>query len=111
MESDHIKTSIHRFFDDGESARYWETLRRREHNSPEQDLMLAVLKDGLINYRRNLQDPTRSNLDDREWFFGAHNDDLFSFESICTALGLSAQRIRKRLAAWEKEGQKRLRAK
>jgi len=73
--------------------------------------MLAVLKDGLINYRKNLSDPTKSNLDDREWFFGSQDDGLFSFESICTALGLSAQRIRKRLAAWEKEARKRQRAK
>jgi hypothetical protein len=87
----------------GASANYWDTVKRQGHSCPEQDLMLAVLKDGLINYRRKLDRPKRKTCDDREWFFGGENKRLFSFESICAVLGLSAQRIRKCLLDWENE--------
>ena len=87
----------------GGSANYWDTVRRQGHCCPEQDLMLAVLKDGLINYRRRLDRPKSKTCDDREWFFGGENKRLFSFESICAVLGLSAQRIRKCLLDWENE--------
>lgn len=91
----------------GGSANYWDTVRRQGHCCPEQDLMLAVLKDGLINYRRKLDRPKRKTCDDREWFFGGENKRLFSFESICAVLGLSAQRIRKCLLDWENESRAR----
>jgi hypothetical protein len=95
----------------GGSANYWDTVKRFGHSCPEQDLMLAVLKDGLVNYRRRLVSPNRKTCDDREWFFGVENKRLFSFESICAVLGLSAQRIRKRLLDWENESRTRWRTK
>jgi hypothetical protein len=103
MESELTTLTLPRILEDGESARYWNTLRRRGHFSPEQDLMLAVLKDGLLSYRKNLRKPGLSRFDDREWFFSVHDDCLFSFESVCMVLGLSAQRIRKRLLDWERD--------
>ena len=89
--------------DGGANAAYWDTVRRRTHTNPEQDLMLAVLKDALQNYRKNLRTPNRLFKDDQLWFFADETDRLFSFESVCAVLGLDSKRIRKRLLAWETE--------
>jgi len=89
--------------DGGANAAYWDTVRRGDHANPEQDLMLAVLKDALLNYRKNLRTRNRLFKDDQLWFFAEETDRLFSFESVCAVLGLDAERIRKRLLAWETE--------
>jgi hypothetical protein len=67
--------------------------------------MLAVLKDALLNYRKQLRNPKKSLRRDREWFFANDDDGLFSFESVCAVLGLDPQRIRKRLRLWERKRQ------
>ena len=87
--------------DDSANANYWDTVKRKGHGHPEQDLMLAVLKDALLNYRKHLRNPKKSISDDRAWFFANDRDGLFSFESVCAVLGLDSQSIRKRLLAWE----------
>ena len=89
--------------DGGANAAYWETVRRRGHANPEQDLMLAVLKDALLNYSKNLRTRNRLFKDDQLWFFTDETDRLFSFESVCAVLGLDSKGIRKRLLAWETE--------
>jgi hypothetical protein len=89
--------------DDGASANYWDTVKRSGHSHPEQDLMLAVLKDALLNYREHLRNPKKSLSYDREWFFANDHDRLFSFDSVCVVLGLDPQSIRKRLRLWERE--------
>jgi hypothetical protein len=89
--------------DDDANASYWETVMRTGHDQPEQDLMLAVLRDALRNYRKQLRRRKRSLTDDRQWFFATDSERLFSFESVCAVLGLDAQRIRKQLRAWESE--------
>ena len=88
--------------DDGDNARYWDTVKHNGHGYPEQDLMLALLKDALRNYRKHLRNPKKSLDEDRRWFFADDRDGLFSFESVCAVLGLNAQRIRKHLRAWER---------
>jgi hypothetical protein len=93
--------SHHHGIDDDTDGVFWDTVRRRDHSHREQDLMLAVLKDALLNYRKNLQSRNRLFRDEREWFFGAEADWLFSFESVCGILGLNCQHIRKHLRAWD----------
>ena len=88
--------------DDVDSARYWETVKRNGHGRPEQDLMLALLKDALLNYRKQLLNPKKRLSEDRRWFFASDRDGLFCFESVCAVLGLNAQRIRNQLRAWER---------
>jgi hypothetical protein len=90
-------------FGDTANAHYWDTVKRTGHSHPEQDLMLAVLKDALLNFRKHLRNPKKSLRRDREWFFSNDQGGLFSFESVCAVLGLDPQRIRKRLRLWEKE--------
>jgi hypothetical protein len=92
--------------DGGANAAYWDTVRRGGQMNPEQDLMLAVLKDALLNYRKNLRNPNKLLKDDQMWFFADDTDRLFSFESVCAVLGLDASRIREHLLAWETENQR-----
>ncbi len=96
----------HKEIDGGANAAYWDTVRRGGHTNPEQDLMLAVLKDALLNYRKNLGTPNKSFKDDQLWFFTDETDRLFSFESVCAVLGLDAGRIRKHLLAWKTENRR-----
>jgi hypothetical protein len=85
-------------------ARYEDIFTCARHCTPEQELMLAVLKNGLLSYRRSLRKPINLTCEDRQWFFGnERNPRLFSFESVCMVLELSAQHIRKHLVDWEKE--------
>lgn len=86
----------------GMNGDYWETLRRAGHVYPEQDLMLALLKDALASYRKQLQNPGRYFNADRAWFFETGTDWRFSFESVCLILGFNAERIRQHLLDWEK---------
>ena len=88
---------------DSDNGDFWDNLRRKGHGYPEQDLLLAVLKDALINYRTGLRRPTKTFHADRAWFFDNDADRLFSFESVCAVLGLSAGKIRQHLLAWEVE--------
>jgi hypothetical protein len=90
-------------FDDVANANYWNSLKRSGHSHPEQDLMFAVLKDALLNYRKHLHNPKKSLRGDRDWFFAKDRDRLFSFESVCGVLGFNPQYIRKRLRLWEQE--------
>jgi hypothetical protein len=91
--------------DDVESAIFWRTVRSNKHAFPERDLMLAVLKDALLNFRKNLHNPNKLFKADRAWFFQNDRDDLYSFESVCAVLGLSAHEIRRRLLVWEIEAE------
>jgi hypothetical protein len=95
--------------DDVDSAIFWRTVRSNEHALPERDLMLAVLKDALLSFRKNLHNPNKLFKDDRTWFFQNDRDDLYSFESVCAVLGLSAHGIRRRLLAWENEAESKRR--
>jgi hypothetical protein len=90
-------------FADTANAHYWDTVKRSGHIYPEQDLMLALLKDALLNYRKHLRNPKKSLRREREWFFANDHDGLFSFESVCAVLGFDPQSIRKHLRAWERE--------
>ena len=89
--------------DDVESAIFWRTVRSNEHALPERDLMLAVVKDALLNFRKNLHNPNKLFKADHAWFFQNDRDDLYSFESVCAVLGLSAPGIRRRLLVWQIE--------
>ena len=102
---DFISTIQYPESDDVESAIFWRTVRSNEHALPECDLMLAVLKDALLNFRKNLHNPNKLFKADRAWFFQNDREDLYSFESICAVLGLSAHGIRRCLHAWEIEAE------
>ena len=61
------------------TCKYWETVIRKSYSQPEKELMLAVLKDALLNYRKILRKPNKRFSADRAWFFANDHDSLFSF--------------------------------
>ena len=81
--------------------------RLRPSASPEQHLMGAVLQQALDDLRLaqslrgdRQRNHTESWLSDAEEWFADHDADWpFSFESICTSLGVDAEAIREALAA------------
>jgi hypothetical protein len=92
-----------RVIENGTNGDFWDTVRRKAHGFPEQELLLAVLKDALLIYRKSMRRPNKTFEAERAWFFANDTDRLFSFECVCAVLGLSAGRIRQHLRAWERE--------
>jgi hypothetical protein len=70
---------------------------------PETALMYAVLEDAFLCFQKQFKVETRRIQQARqaeEWFFADDFDWLFSFVSVCNALGLQPQFIRMQLRHW-----------
>ena len=80
---------------------YWECMRRRGSLEPEKYLMLAVLKDALLDFTRNREFDDRRFKSAHSWFFIERRQHLFSFETICEFLNLNPAFIRRQLGALE----------
>ena len=83
------------------TSQYWDTVTRKGYSQPEKELMLAVLKDAIVTYRKNLSCETPLLRDTERWFFKRDDDGLFSFEMVCAMLGLSSERIRAEMVIWK----------
>jgi hypothetical protein len=84
------------------TAKYWEIVMRKNYSQPEKELMLAVLKDALITYKKRVPYSGNALFKEAEtWFFDRERDRLFSFETICAVLGLSPGKIRQNLLSWK----------
>lgn len=71
--------------------------------SPETALMYAVLEDAFLCFHRQFEaDRARlqSAREAEDWFFNNDSCWLFSFLSICNALGLEPRYIRQKLKHW-----------
>jgi hypothetical protein len=87
------------------TSKYWETVMRKNYSQPEKELMLAVLKDALITYKKRVLHSGNALFKEAEtWFFDGERDRLFSFETICAVLGLSPGKIRQNLVSWKLNG-------
>lgn len=80
---------------------YWDGVCRRGYIEPERYLMLAVLKDALLDYTKNVATRNQRFRSARVWFFNEQSDRLFSFETICEVLNLNPSYIRRQLRAIE----------
>jgi hypothetical protein len=77
---------------------------------PETALLYAVLEDAFFCFQKQFEVRMRpiqrqAAREAEEWFFSDDSRELFSFKSVCTALGLEPEFIRKKLkqrrqAAW-----------
>jgi hypothetical protein len=65
---------------------------------PETALMYAVLEDAFSCLQGQIKPQAQRA---EEWFFSDGSKSLFSFVSICKALELKPEHIRKRLKRWE----------
>ena len=96
------KSPIRIFADDtAVTANYWETVIRRNYSQPEKELMLAVLKDAIRNYKKQMHLGNALFKEAETWLFERERDWLFSFETVCAVLGLSAGKIRSELVSWK----------
>ena len=80
---------------------YWGTVIRRNYSQLEKELMLAVLKDTIMNYKKRMHLGNALFKEAETWLFERERDRLFSFETVCAVLGLSAGKIRAELIAWK----------
>jgi hypothetical protein len=89
------------------SEEYFGNYRRRVPLEPEKELMLAVLDDGVRSFQENIFAETgkkRALMDEaREWLFSDGFEHVFSFSSVCSALGLNPGYIRRGLKRWEEQ--------
>ena len=80
------------------SHEYWQVHRRNRFHQPEFELLLAVLEDALHCYFTNVQMRGRREkrifTETEEWFFCTENEGVFTFENICSVLGLDPDYIR-----------------
>ena len=70
---------------------------------PETALMYAVLEDAFLCFQRRFERErpcSRHARQAEEWFYCDDSHWLFSFVSICIALGLEPEFIRQRLGHW-----------
>jgi hypothetical protein len=74
-----------------------QTVSHWRQSEPEKYLLLAVLKDAILTYRRRLGSADVIFKEAEQWIFDADSDRLFAFETVCAMLNLSAERIRKDL--------------
>jgi hypothetical protein len=80
-------------------VQYNALVRKRCRDGGESRLLLAVLKDALRAYLRNIDARSeRARCEFREtyaWFNADHQEGVFAYESVCEALGLEPGPLRK----------------
>jgi hypothetical protein len=74
---------------------------RQSYSQPEKELMLAVLKDALLTYKKCIYSGNALFKEAETWLFEREPDRLYAFETVCAVLGLSAEKLRHNLLAWK----------
>src|SRR2546430_8529214 len=82
------------------SSKYWATVIRKSYSQPEKELMLAVLKDAILIYKKRIYS-ANVLFKAETWLFERERARFFSFETVCAVLGLSPEKIRRNLLAWK----------
>jgi len=76
---------------------------------PEIRLMTMILEDAVNCFQRFAGAESNPDLgefrDAERWLFGGEKDWIFSFENICSSLGLDPQYIRAGLRQWQRMNQ------
>ncbi len=74
-------------------------LRKRAFEAGESRLLLAVLKDALRSYLKNINARTAQARRDFEetshWFYAQGQEGIFAFEQLCEALGIEPGPLRR----------------
>jgi hypothetical protein len=80
---------------------FFDTFRRRFYLEPERILMLAVLEDAVACLQKYTPSPsskgTRLFREAMDWVLTRDDEWLFSFDSVCEALGLDPGYVRRGL--------------
>lgn len=87
------------------SAQYVNTHRRQLPLEPEQQLVVAVLEDGINTFQDNCgaQHPRKRRLfeEAEAWIFTDEHDWIFSFSTVCSLLNLDPNYLRRGLRQWQ----------
>lgn len=90
--------------DPGAVIVFYDTLKRSVHLEPEKRLMLAMLDDALKCLQKHMRAKSRRRKklfnEVERWFHERDGEDVFSFEHVCTVLGLSPGYVRRMLTQW-----------
>lgn len=90
-------------FDSALSEEFFDSRVKLADVCPETALMYAVLEDAFLCFHRKF-DPDRRLMqrarEAEDWFFSDDSPGLFSFLSVCDALGLEPTYIRQKLKHW-----------
>ena len=89
------------------SYEYFANSQRTMPLEPEKHLMHAILEDAINTFRLH-QGSTAGRqrklfLDAQRWIWARNDEWPFSFENICSALGLDPQFLRSGLARWKQQ--------
>jgi hypothetical protein len=86
-------------------AQYLDTYRRKTHLEPEKRLMLSVLEDAIACFQKYVlaRDGKGREMfrEAEEWISAEENEWLFSFDSVCEALGFNPAYVRAGLVRWK----------
>jgi len=84
---------------------YLDTFRRKLHLEPEKKLLLAILEDAVACYQKYLlaRDAKGKALfhEAQDWLEDANGESVFAFDSVCEALGLNPDYLRRGLMEWK----------
>lgn len=84
---------------------YLNTHRRQLPLEPEQQLVMAVLEDGINTFQDNCgaQHPRKQRLfeEAEAWIFTDKHDWIFSFNTVCSLLNLDPNYLRRGLRQWQ----------
>ena len=84
---------------------YFEMVRRKSHREGEMRLMLAVLEDAIGCFQKyySARDRRGKQLfhEAEEWIMEKKDDEIFSFNSICEALEINPDYLRRGLLQWK----------
>ncbi len=94
-------------------VQYNDMVRRRIIRDGESRLLLAVLKDALRCYLKNMNGPTahayRIFEETAYWFYARHQEGIFAYEPLCDALGINPEPLREWLKSLHYEDNRPLR--
>jgi hypothetical protein len=84
---------------------YNDNFRRKVPLEPEKALLLAVLDDGVRCFQDNVVPLNKKKQilfdEAQEWLFSDESNGIFSFVSVCAALGFDPGYIRRGLRQWQ----------
>jgi hypothetical protein len=84
---------------------YLDTFRRKLHLEPEKKLMLAILEDAIACFQKYIfaRDGKGKALfrEAEEWVQEKGNEGIFSFDSVCEALGFNPDYVRRGMTEWK----------
>jgi hypothetical protein len=87
-------------------------MHRSRPLSPERELMVAVLEEALIDYRRYLSARDEKGMkrfaEAEAWILETNSDWIFSFINCCEVLGIDPEYVRQGLLLWKRAKSRRV---